>query len=134
MGIYRVIKIKGTGTIVHLLDDKGKERTAHISDLKLIYPGEREKELFQARGTFGRATTMRVNPKNIADLGWVIPDPPPQAEKSESSLAPVEGVKKKKVRFLPKVAVRYIPSRWEPFTATTAYDKTKKGSRKVPNN
>ena len=69
VGNYRIISFKGNQVEV-MPSTGGKAHFVHISDVKYILPADSAISQLPDYSQFGRATTLRLNPRHIPDLGW----------------------------------------------------------------
>lgn len=70
IGDFRIIAFPGPNQ-VEVRSAVGKERIAHLSDVKYVYPADRViSNLPDA--TFGRAQKLRLKPNHIPDLQWTL--------------------------------------------------------------
>ena len=46
----------------------------HVKHVKYIHPIDKYIKYIPDYSTFGRRTTLRINPKQIPDLHWQLPD------------------------------------------------------------
>ena len=68
---YRVIKVKGQQVEVRPAIG-GDTKWAHITHVKPIFPADNIIASLPDYSTFGRKTTLRLNPDKIPDLNWNI--------------------------------------------------------------
>ena len=69
---YRVVKLLGKNQL-EVKDQNNCVRQVHVTDVKkTTMPNVLVKNIPNYK-QFGRAAKLRLNPKNIADLGWEIP-------------------------------------------------------------
>ena len=69
---YRVVKLLGKNQL-KVKDQTNHIRQVHITDVKNTTMPEVLVKNVPDYKQFGRAAKLRLNPKNIEDLGWVIP-------------------------------------------------------------
>ena len=69
IGNYRVVSIKGNQIEVRP-SIGGPTEMKHIKHVKYIHPADQYIQHVPNYSTFGRKTTLRINPKNIPDLQW----------------------------------------------------------------
>ena len=65
-GPWRIVSV--TPTTARLVDNTGKERKAHQTDLKLINPTEHVANQVPDYKKFGRASSQAVNPEAFKDI------------------------------------------------------------------
>ena len=73
IGNYHVVSIKGNQIEVKP-SIGGPTEMKHIKHVKYIHPVDHYTKYVPDYATFGRKTTLRINPKNIPDLHWQLED------------------------------------------------------------
>ena len=68
-GNYRVVSQKGNQVEIQLAEG-GETVKFHVTDVKRIMPVDQAISQFPDYNKLGRLTKLRLNPKNIPDLGW----------------------------------------------------------------
>ena len=73
VGDYRVVAIKGNQIEVRP-SIGGPTEMKHIKHVKYIHPVDQYIKHVPDYSTFGRKTTLRMNPRHISDLHWQLED------------------------------------------------------------
>ena len=73
VGDYRVVAIKGNQVEVRP-SIGGPTEMKHIKHVKYIHPVDHYIKHIPNYSTFGRKTTLRINPRHILDLHWQLED------------------------------------------------------------
>ena len=73
VGDYHVVAIKGNQVEVKP-SIGGPTEMKHIKHVKYIHPVDKYIKHIPNYSTFGRKTTLRINPKQIPDLHWQLED------------------------------------------------------------
>ena len=73
IGDYRVVSIKGNQIEVRP-SIGGPTEMKHVKHVKYIHPVDKYIKHIPDYSTFGRKTTLRINPKQIPDLHWHLAD------------------------------------------------------------
>ena len=73
IGDYRVVSIKGNQIEVRP-SIGGPTEMKHVKHVKYIHPVDQYIKHIPDYSTFGRKTTLRINPKQIPDLHWQLAD------------------------------------------------------------
>ena len=69
MGDYRVVSLKGNQVEVQPADG-GPTEMKHIKHVKYVLPANKYIDKLPNYSSFGRKTTLRINPDQIQDLHW----------------------------------------------------------------
>ena len=73
IGDYRVVSIKGNQIEVRP-SIGGPTEIKHVKHIKYVLPSDQYIKHVPDYSTFGRKTTLRMNPKQIPDLHWQLAD------------------------------------------------------------
>ena len=73
IGDYCVVSIKGNQIEVRP-SIRGPTEMKHVKHVKYVHPADQYIKHIPDYSTFGRKTTLRINPKHIPDLHWQIAD------------------------------------------------------------
>ena len=73
IGDYHVVSIKGNQIEVRP-SIGGPTEMKHVKHVKYIHPVDKYIKYIPDYSTFGRKTTLRINPKQIPDLHWQLAD------------------------------------------------------------
>ena len=73
IGDYCVVSIKGNQIEVRP-SFRGPTEMKHVKHVKYIHPVDKYIKHIPDYSTFGRKTTLRINPKQIPDLHWQLAD------------------------------------------------------------
>ena len=73
IGDYHVVSIKGNQVEVRP-SIGGPTEMKHVKHVKYVHPADQYIKHIPDYSTFGRKTTLRINPKHIPDLHWQIAD------------------------------------------------------------
>ena len=73
IGDYHVVSIKGNQVEVRP-SIGGPTEMKHVKHVKYVHPADQYIKHIPVNSTFGRKTTLRINPKHIPDLHWQLAD------------------------------------------------------------
>ena len=73
VGDYQVVAIKGNQVEIRL-SVGGPTEMKHVKYVKYILPADRYIKQLPSYNTFGRKSTLRLNPDKIPDLYWSLTD------------------------------------------------------------